>query len=108
MGALVVKTRTFVEELWADRPCLYFTLSFLISVGGTIFTLGGLAALTAFCFDNPPTGLGKGFKTEPVCGWWVGLWGWLCLQGRGKKCRRDKRASAVEACAHSAGYRTLR
>lgn len=49
-----------------DTACLLFTLSFLISVGASIVVLGGLAAMTAFCWDNQPLGLGAGFKMTPV------------------------------------------
>lgn len=50
-----------------DTARLLFTLSFLISVGGSIVVMSGLAAMTAFCWDNQPLGLGAGFKlTVPV------------------------------------------
>ena len=45
---------------------MLFTISFLVAVGGTIVTMGGLAAMTAFCWDHQPLGLGAGFKVTPV------------------------------------------
>jgi hypothetical protein len=32
----------------------------------SIVTMGGLAAMTAYCWDNQPLGLGAGFKMTPV------------------------------------------
>ena len=73
--SLVQRTKCFACELWDDKPRLWFTLSFLLSVGGTCFTLGGLAALTAYCWDHQPLGLAAGFKLEPVRG--AGGGGWV-------------------------------
>lgn len=60
--SLVQRTRTFTTDLYNDTARLLFTLSFLISVGGSIVVMSGLAAMTAFCWDNQPLGLGAGFK----------------------------------------------
>ncbi|KAI7843172.1 hypothetical protein COHA_003156 [Chlorella ohadii] len=63
--SMVQRTRTVVMDVYNDTACLLFTLSFLISVGASIVVLGGLAAMTAFCWDNQPLGLGAGFKMTP-------------------------------------------
>ncbi|KAL4857087.1 hypothetical protein ACK3TF_002766 [Chlorella vulgaris] len=53
------------HRLKHEFPQLAFAACFLVSTCATITICGGLAALTNFCLDNQPLGLGKGFKLEP-------------------------------------------
>ncbi len=100
---MIAWTKNFVQELWEDKPRLYFTAAFLLSVGGTCFVLGGLAAMTAYCFDHQPLGLASAFKMYPVSGaprraGGVGG-GWscaLCLAAAGSAGRASAPASGWE------------
>lgn len=54
------------QRLRDDFPRLAFTGAFLLAAAGTCVVLGGLAAITNFCIENQPLGLGNGFKLEAV------------------------------------------
>lgn len=56
---------TLKERLRQDMHTLLFALAYLVAWGGTFAVLGGLSSLTAYCLDNQPLGLGKGFDLTP-------------------------------------------
>lgn len=60
--AFAQRLRDNEDRVWR----LLFVAAFIGSVCCTIVVLGGLAAVTAYCFDNQPSGIAVGMKTEMV------------------------------------------
>ncbi|PSC67371.1 hypothetical protein C2E20_8942 [Micractinium conductrix] len=58
--AFAQRLRDNEDRVWR----LLFVAAFIGSVCCTIVVLGGLAAVTAYCFDNQPSGIAVGMKTE--------------------------------------------